>query len=354
LDRKVLFFQEDIHNCELIELAIKEYSVTLRLKFHSDFGVLSLVSAGMFLALFSNCSNQVSEPLRFGINPWPGYEFIHLAKVKGFYEKNNVNVQLLDFASLNDNRLGYLRNQIDGMACTQIEMIQLLDQTDRKPVAVFPTDYSNGADMILAADSLVGLKSLLHKRIALEPGTLNIFILSRAMELNGISLDSITLVPFPQTKLPNMWQEKAFDAAVCYPPVSVELEKSGMHKVFTSKEIPREVLDILVFDQTVIDKRPEDIRRFLKAYEDAQAYWLTHRQESDSIMAQHMGVSSKELSDIIENDIHICSIHERKAILAEAGPAMASLSKVHASLGKVGSVSKPLPVGKWIQSGMLP
>lgn len=300
------------------------------------------------------CKEKIEAPLRFGINPWPGYEFVHLAKEKGLFKKNGVEVQLLDFASLNDNRLGYLRGQIDGMACTQIEMVQLLDKTDRRPVALYSADYSNGGDMILAGPSFSKLKDLAHKRIALEPGTLNIFVLSRALEQIGLPLDSVDITPFPQMDLPEKWKVSAFDGAVAYPPFSVELQKSGMHQVFTSKEIPGEVLDILVFDQTLLDTRPDDVKKFLQSIEDAHAYWTAHRQESDSIMALHMGVSVTEFAKIIENDVHICGLKESKEILATGGSAEQSLAKVHAILLKVGSVAKPFPAGKWVRDDFLP
>lgn len=314
-----------------------------------------LLAAGLCaLACLAGCKGKASEPLRFGINPWPGYEFIHLAQVKGFFKANGVEVQLLDFASLNDNRLGYLRNQIDGMAATQIEMLQLIDQTDRKPVAIFPTDYSFGADMVLAGEGIPDVGHLLHKRVALEPGTLTIFILSRALEKNGLTLDSVTLVPMPQTELPERWKTKAFDAAVCYPPVSVELETAGMHRVFTSKEIPKEVLDILIMDQSVLDSRPDDVRRFLKAFGDAQEFRNTHRAEADSIMAIHMGVTPVEFSRILDQDVHLCGTPEMKGIMAPGGEAERSLGKVHDVLIKVGSILKALPPGRWIRDDFLP
>lgn len=304
--------------------------------------------------LIQGCSDKKHEPLRFGINPWPGYEFIYLAKEKGFFKKNGVDVQLLDFASLNDNGVAYQRGQIDGMACSQIEMLQLLDKTERKPVAVFPTDYSDGADMILAADSLKTMKNLLHKKIAIEPGTLNIFVLSRALDLIQSNLDSVELVSLPQLHMPSQWKIKAFDAAVVYPPISNELAAAGMHTVFTSKQIPQEVLDILVFEQSILEERPEDVKRFLKAYEEAQAYWSTHRAESDSIMASHLGVSTHEFSNMIDHELHLCLPSERKSIMSPTGPAQRSLEKVFATLLKIGSVTHGLPAGKWVRDDFIP
>ncbi len=299
------------------------------------------------------CSTKKKTPLRFGINPWPGYEFIHLAEQKGFFEKNEVSVQILEYASLNDNRLGYHRGQIDGMACTPVEMLQVLEESDRKPVLVFPTDYSNGGDMILAADFLHSIKDLAHKRIASEPG-LNMFLLSRALEKSGMTLDSVIIIPLLQTEMPVKWKDNAFEAAVAYPPISVALQAGGMHPVFSSRDIPAEILDILVFDQTILEQRPQDVHAFLRAIEEPQAYRVDHKQESDSIMALHMVITPQEFTDLLEKDIHVFEPSERKKILAEGGAAQQNLVNIHRTFFKGRSATSPFSASHSIRNDFIP
>ncbi|MFN8644057.1 MAG: hypothetical protein U0802_21280, partial [Candidatus Binatia bacterium] len=50
----------------------------------------------------AGCVGDPPEPLRVGINAWPGYEYLYLADVQGFYAREGVEVQLLEFGSLSD------------------------------------------------------------------------------------------------------------------------------------------------------------------------------------------------------------------------------------------------------------
>jgi len=81
--------------------------------------LLQITLAALWLVLQSACTDvEQAEPLRIGFNPWPGYEFIYLAKVKGFYEANDIDVKLVELNALGDVRRAFERGQIDIMAST--------------------------------------------------------------------------------------------------------------------------------------------------------------------------------------------------------------------------------------------
>jgi ABC-type nitrate/sulfonate/bicarbonate transport system substrate-binding protein len=70
------------------------------------------------LSCLAGCGSN-EKPLRLGLNAWPGYEFLHLAEVRGFYKQRGVDVQLVEFGSLSDARLALERDQVDGLQATQ-------------------------------------------------------------------------------------------------------------------------------------------------------------------------------------------------------------------------------------------
>ena len=78
--------------------------------------LLQITLAALWLVLQSACTDvEQAEPLRIGFNPWPGYEFIYLAKVKGFYEANDIDVKLVELNALGDVRRAFKNNKLTGV-----------------------------------------------------------------------------------------------------------------------------------------------------------------------------------------------------------------------------------------------
>ena len=79
------------------------------------FGFIA-AALGLFSVLaLSACSEAPSDPLRVGINPWPGYGPLFLAADKGFFAEEGIDVELVELTSLADVRRAFERGQIDGM-----------------------------------------------------------------------------------------------------------------------------------------------------------------------------------------------------------------------------------------------
>ena len=74
------------------------------------------------ILIFPACRKE-NPPIRIGSTLWPGYDFLYLAKEKGFFEEEGVNVQLFDFVSLSDSRRAFERGQIDVLTGTIVEML---------------------------------------------------------------------------------------------------------------------------------------------------------------------------------------------------------------------------------------
>ena len=75
-----------------------------------------LLQALLAITLFSSGCRKELPVIRVGMNLWPGYEFLYLAKEKGYFLEEGINLQLYDFVSLSDSRRAFERGQIDVLA----------------------------------------------------------------------------------------------------------------------------------------------------------------------------------------------------------------------------------------------
>ena len=127
------------------------------------------------------CSTERREPIKFAVNPWPGYDPLYVARDKGFFTEAGLAVSLVDMTSLGASRRAFERGQVDGCGATLVEILLAADQSGLSPKITAVVDYSNGADVVIGTSTLAGLKALKGRRIAIEPGTLHIQLLALAL-----------------------------------------------------------------------------------------------------------------------------------------------------------------------------
>ncbi len=282
---------------------------------------LHLLLAAIALAFVSaGCSPSSSTPVRIGINAWPGYEFLYLAQEKGFYKQEGVAVRLVEFSSLSDARRAYERGQIDGFGTTVIEVLQAREYSTRSPQIVQVIDYSNGADMILARPGTTSMAGLRGKRIGVELGSLGVCVLLRALEKAGMALPDVQAVSMDQASMESAFTKGEIDAVVTYPPTTVKLLRdASAQRVFTTAEIPGEVVDVIAIEAQVCRERSKAVQAVLRAYHRALAYAQTNPADAHAIMARREGISVEEFRETLTDGVKLVSAADQQDYLKPGG-----------------------------------
>ena len=107
------------------------------------------------VVVLAACSRGRPVPLRLGMSPWPGNEFLFLAAAKGFFAAEGVEVRLIESTSLGDVLSAFDRAEIDGMTGTLADVLESRDRTERAPRAFMALGTSSGTDVILARGGVV-------------------------------------------------------------------------------------------------------------------------------------------------------------------------------------------------------
>lgn len=270
------------------------------------------------VALFSwrLITTSAHVPLRVAINPWPGYEFAALARAKGFFEEAGVDVKLLELSSLGDTRRTFERGQVDGFFGTIVELIESRHESDRRAEIALISDYSCGSDLIVARAPIATVADLRGKKIGIEKGTLTAVMLMRALEQAGMTWDDVDPIHYAAIDMPEAFAMGEIDAAVVYPPVSMQIVNAhDTNIVFSSASIPGEIVDVLVFDESVLKSRRREVDAFVHAYHRAQEYAQQYPDESYRIMAARERISAEEFADALRNGVHIVYRSEQDAFM---------------------------------------
>jgi len=184
---------------------------------------------------------------------------------------------------------------------------------------VMPIDYSNGGDAIVADSSIAKVADFKGKKIGYNPLSPSDFLLSYALKTVNLSEKDISPVSMTPEAVPAAMASGALPIGVTYEPsLSQILSQGGGKKfkvIFSSKDAPGLIADVLVFDDKVIKAKPTEITGVMKAYLDGMAYMKAKPDEAAKIIGKFMGVSAKEAKEQMSGVYNIPLAEMPKAFL---------------------------------------
>ncbi|MFL0809759.1 MAG: ABC transporter substrate-binding protein [Agarilytica sp.] len=280
-----------------------------------------------FIGLIS-CSEAPKQPIKLGFNAWPGYEFLYLAEQKGFFEQVGANIELVQLSSLSDGQRAYVSGRIDGIASTLVEVVQATQLSDRPLKVVLMADYSNGGDVIVANKMIAGMPDLRGKRVGVELGALGLVFLQKALAKYEMTVDDVEAVNVEQSEGEHALLSGDIAAFVSYPPASLKiLRGDNVHQIFSSAEIPYEIIDVVSVDAAKLEDDAEFVGKLHKVWQMALEYAAKNPEESNALMAERQGVSATEFKESLSG-VEPISLHEQAEFLSANGRLQNSLHEV--------------------------
>ncbi len=281
-------------------------------------------------ALLGACPGQ-PERIEVPVSGWPSYEYFYLASQKGLDRQEGLaitNVQLPDPQAVIN---GYLRGQF---VVAQLSAVELLDLCHRAPVrcpvVVLVLDESRGGDQLAVHNSIPSIEALRGKRVAVTFSTLGPYVLQLALQRHGLTLNDVELINMPLEEMPEALERGAVMAAAVYPPASELVARKGQSRpLFTSRETPGEILDLLVVDPQELKQTPERIGRLVRVWQRAHGLARSEPRQSAAVMARREGLSPEEFVRA-EGGLRYFSLQEQLKMLAPAGPVVRNLAHVQA------------------------
>lgn len=242
---------------------------------------------------------QAAEKLKIGTVVWAGYAPFYVADKLDLYKPHGLKVELQFF---NDPALiptAMTGGALDGGMLTYDQVVGGVAKGQPYRV-VMPIDFSNGGDAIVADKSIQSVADFKGKKIGFNPLSPSDFLLAYALKSHGLSDKDISPVNMTPEGIPGAMASGSLPVGVTYEPnVSQILGMPGdkFHVVYSSKDAPGLITDVLVFNQAVIGKRQKAITAMIQGYADGLAYMKAHPDESAEIIGKVLGVSAAEAKE---------------------------------------------------------
>jgi NitT/TauT family transport system substrate-binding protein len=244
---------------------------------------LLLTVAGALLITFSARS---AEPIKIGYSDWPGWVAWEIAKEKGLFKKRGVEVKLVWFPVYTDSLTALNTAKIDANCSAWCDVIAPLAEGVKLKV-VLVNDNSAGNDAIIAKPGINSIKELKGKTVATELGTVEHFMLLQALSKNGMTEKDIEFKNLAVPDAAAAFIAGKVDAAGVWQPWISQIQREGKGKaLFTSKEIPGLIPDLLVFQEKVAVERALEVQKIVATWFDVIAYIKSNEKEAVKIMAK--------------------------------------------------------------------
>ncbi|MGY4827181.1 ABC transporter substrate-binding protein [Sphaerotilaceae bacterium SBD11-9] len=238
--------------------------------------------------------------MKIGTVVWIGYGPFYVADALDLYKKYNLKVSLQVFTDPALIPPAIASGAVDGAMLTYDQVIGQVAAGQMQKV-VMPIDYSNGGDAIVATKAITKVSEFKGKKIGFNPLSPSDFLLSYALKTNGLTDKDIQAVNMTPEAVPAAMASGQLPIGVTYEPSLSQIVSQGggkkFHVVFSSKNAPGLIADVLVFDEKAIKARPADISGVMKAYLDGIAYMKAKPDEAAKIIGKFMGVSAKEVKE---------------------------------------------------------
>jgi NitT/TauT family transport system substrate-binding protein len=230
-----------------------------------------------------------AEPLRIGVLTWVGNGPLFVAREKGLFAREGVEIELIDMAIHEASYAGLFAGQVDVISVTVDDMLPNFDP-EQPYACVLAIDESLGGDGIIANNDIRSIADLRGKAVAFPKRAVSEFFLNVLLKNAGLSEADIEPVEMSFDDAANAFLMREVDAAVTSEPWLTYGEQSEHgHLLAESSETPGLIVDCLVARTDVLDARLPEFKALARAWDAALAYVAAHPDEANAIMARSVG-----------------------------------------------------------------
>ena len=189
-----------------------------------------------------------------GWMPWPYAQQAGI--VKKWEDKYGIKIHIVQVNDYVESVNQYTAGKFDGVTVANMDALTIPAAGGKDTSAIIVGDYSNGNDGILlkGADQLSAIKG---KQVYLVELSVSHYLLARGLESAGLKSTDVKTVNTSDADIVGAFGSPDVKAAVAWnPQLSVMKAQPGAKQVFSSADIPGEILDLLVVDTATLKANP--------------------------------------------------------------------------------------------------
>lgn len=278
-------------------------------------------------------SPAAQRALQIGWSVWTGWMPFQVMEAKGFLARraadHGLQVKLVEFPVYMDSVTAFASGKLDGCALTAMEALQPA-AAGVDTVAIVVNDTSNGGDGVLVR-GIEDLHGLRGKEVLLAELSVSHYLLVRGLDSVGMKESDVKIKNTDGDEAGKAFAADPRVAAVTtWNPHLFQATEAGKGKViFSSKDIPGEIIDLLVVNQRALQATPALGTVLTEAWYDAMRAIEdpATRDEAIAIMAAAAHASVEEFRKMMAGT-DLYTDRARGAAFLEADATKATMERI--------------------------
>ena len=239
--------------------------------------------------------------LKIAYSDWPGWVAWEIAIQKGWFKEEGVEVDFKWFEYV-PSMEAFSAGKVDACAMTNGDAL-VTGSSGSASVAILLNDYSNGNDMIVAKPGIEKVAQLKGKTVGVEVGFVSHLLLMNALQRAGMTDKDIKIKNVPTDQTPQTLKSGEVDAVVAWQPSSGQALKEvpGSKAIFTSKDVPGIIYDVLSVNPKSLKERRGDWLKVVKVWGRVTDYLKDPKNIDDvaKLMSARVGLTAEEYKPLM-------------------------------------------------------
>ena len=185
----------------------------------------------------------------------------------------------------------FTSGNVDGCAMTNMDALTIPSASGVDSTALIINDYSNGNDGIVlkGSDDLADIEG---RRVNLVQFSVSHYFLARALESVGLTERDIETVNTSDADIVGLFSSSTTEAVAAWnPQLSAIADMPDSHVVYTSAEIPGEILDMMVVNTQTLADNPSLGHALVGAWYEVMGLIEADDEHALTIMADAAGTN---------------------------------------------------------------
>lgn len=239
--------------------------------------------------------------LSFGFPLWTGKLPFFVAQEKGFFQEVGLSVNARDFGAIAEAFPAFNAKQFQGIAPATSEVV-LLAAEGSPGQLVTVMAISEGADVIMARNSVANLADFRGKEIAVQKGGIGHFFVLQALAEVGLTEEDVTIIDVDPATAASSYQAGNVEIAYSYPPFSSKAnaaQKDG-RIIYDSSTVTTVLADTYFVSTDLIENNPQTVEAFLEGIFKGVEFYNANPDEAIAITAKQLGMRPQEVKEQLQ------------------------------------------------------
>jgi len=260
-------------------------------------GLALAVAAGLSFGAITGMAPASADTITIAHSTWVGYGPLYIAKDKGFFAKNGVDVDLVIMEDPKERFPTLMADQIQLIASTIDTAVLYMKKPDDYKYVV-AIDDSDGGDGIVANKDIKTIADLKGKQVAVNEGSVSDFYLNVLLAKAGMQESDLNVVNMTAGDAGGAFVSSRVDAAVTWEPwLSKGKATDHGHLLVDSSTTPGLITDAIVGKTEWIQAHQKEVAAIVKSWNEAVAYYRSNPDDAIAIMAKGVGGWLKDPKD---------------------------------------------------------